>query len=109
MRAKYAVWTAAVACSAVIPDTSTEPIETPPAITGGGGGGASARAWLAPTPTAQTTRQRMKPARLATDRWILAFGPYASVDQGAVGNSRSWRLSPRAAYSRIIRSVTHST
>jgi hypothetical protein len=27
--------------------------------------------------------QRMKPARLATDRWILAFGPYASVDQGA--------------------------
>src|SRR5436190_11804397 len=82
-RAKYAVWTAVVACSAVIPETSTLPIKTPSAIIGGGGGGASARAWLAPTPRAQTTRQRMKPARLATDRWILAFGPYASVDQGA--------------------------
>ena len=81
-RAEYAVWTAVVACSAVIPDTSTLPIKTPSAITGGGGDGASARAWLAPTPRAQTTRQRMKPARLATDRRILAFGPYASVDQG---------------------------
>src|SRR5215831_8642048 len=76
MAARYACSTAAVAWSAVSPLTSTEPICTSVAITVGGG---SARAWLDPTPRAQTTRQMMKPARLATDGWILAFERYASV------------------------------
>ncbi len=53
--------------SAVSPPTSTDPIWTPSAITAGGGV-PSARAWPAPTPRAQTTRQRMKPARLPTGR-----------------------------------------
>src|SRR5215472_6701774 len=70
--AKYASCTAAVASTAVIPPTTTDPIWTPSAMVPGGGV-PSARAWLAPTPRAQTTRQRMKAARLATGRMDSSF------------------------------------
>src|SRR5947199_10067206 len=49
-----------------MPPTKTEPSSTPAAITGSGLASAFAR--LAAAPRAQTTRQRIRPTRFATDR-----------------------------------------